>query len=181
MSTNKWERIHRSTLLDSPYMIVWQDSVRLPNGLVIDDYSLADLPDGVLVVATDENDNMIMFDEYKYAVDDTVLTFPAGGIDGDESVLEAAKRELLEETGYYSEEVELLSKLYPYPSKINHTDYIVRVKNAKKIADRRLEATESIGEVVLISASELKQLRKSGRINTSYVMAAVSLAFPEIY
>lgn len=162
-------------------MKVWEDTVKLPSGATVDDYSVVDLPDGVLVVATDTDNNMILFEEYKYAVDDTVLTFPAGGIDEGEDPAAAAVRELLEETGYESSEVEVMTSLYPYPSKIAHTNYIVRVKNAVKTSEHahsELE-TEHIGDIKLVPVTEISKLLSEGRFNTSYVLAAVALAFPE--
>jgi len=160
-------------------MSVYEDIVRLPSGAMVDDYSVVDLPDGVLVVATDEQDRLILFEEYKYAVDDTVLTFPAGGIDDDETPEAAALRELLEETGYVATEATLLSGNYPYPSKLTHINHIVRVTGAVKQKARQLEASEAIGEVQLIPKDEIADLLKSGRFNTSYMIAALALAFPE--
>jgi ADP-ribose pyrophosphatase len=162
-------------------MQVWEDTVRLPSGDVIDDFSVVDLPDGVLVVATDTQDRMILFEEYKYAVNDTVLTFPAGGIDEGETAVEAAARELLEETGYESSDIELLSKLYPYPSKLDHSNYIVRVKNATKVSDHNHSAIEAevIGDIQLIPLAQLRELRLAGRFNTTYNFAAIAIAFPE--
>lgn len=157
---------------------MWEDSVRLPNGTVIDDYSGVNLPNGILILATDEDNNLITFREYKYAVNDTILTFPAGGIGKDEDPIEAAKRELLEETGYESSEFELITKLYSYPSKIVHADYIVRAKNAKKVKDIHHEATESIGDVELIPVRDIYQAIKDGKFSTSYAVAAIAVAFP---
>lgn len=160
-------------------MAVYEDIVQLPSGAIVDDYSVVNLPDGVLVVATDESDNLILFEEYKYAVNDTVLTFPAGGIDGGETPEEAALRELLEETGYAATEAKLLSSNYPYPSKLIHTNHIVRVTGAIKSRSRQLEAVEAIGEVQLVPKAEIADLLKSGRFNTSYMIAGLALAFPE--
>ena len=174
-----WKRLERKEIYISPYMRVWEDTVELPSGKIIDDFSGVDLPDGVLVVATDADDNMILLEEYKYAIDDTILTFPAGGIDDNETPLEAAARELLEETGYVSTELETLVKEYPYPSKINQANYIVRAKNAKKVTTNSHEDTETISNVQLIPITELPKLRAAARFNTSYMIAAVGLAFPE--
>lgn len=175
-----WKQLERRTAYDSPYMTVWEDTVELPNGQVIDDFSGVDLPDGVLVVATDDEDNLLLFDEYKYAVNDTVLTFPAGGIDGDESPEQAALRELKEETGYEASEAMVLTHLYPYPSKIAHTNYVVRVTNASKVAELDHSTTEadSIGSLQRIPLNELPHLLAEGKFNTSYMVAALALAFP---
>ena len=54
MSLSSWERTHRETLLDTRFMKVYEDTVRLPDGNVIDDYTVVTLPSGVIVVATDE-------------------------------------------------------------------------------------------------------------------------------
>lgn len=159
-------------------MQVSLDTVKLPDGTVIEGYGVTHLPGGVIVVATDENDNLIMFEEYKYAVNDRVLTFPAGGIDAGETPETAAARELLEETGYQSTELQLLARLYPYPSKIDNANYIVRAANARKVTDVEHEPTETIGDIRLVPREELNNLRNEPFLNTTYMIAALTLAFP---
>ncbi|MDB5165258.1 MAG: hydrolase [Candidatus Saccharibacteria bacterium] len=182
MSNEKssWKRLNRKTLYDSRFMKMYEDTVELPSGHLMDDYSVVDLPDGVLVVATDEENNVLVIDEYKYAADDTFLTFVAGGIDGSESVLEAARRELVEETGYDTDDLELLAQLDVYPSKVIHKSSIVRARNIRKVTTTNHEASEGIGNIRLISPAELKSSLKGGKIKTTYMLAAIALAFPEI-
>jgi 8-oxo-dGTP pyrophosphatase MutT (NUDIX family) len=177
-NNGSWKRLARNTFHDTRFLKVHEDTVELPDGSVINDYSVMTLPDGVLVVATDENDKLILFREYKYAIDKMVLSFPAGGMDGDESPVEAAARELIEETGYGGGEVEYLAPLSVYPSKMEHITHIVRVKNAKKITDVKHEATEAIGEIELVSPDQISRLIKERQFDTTYMLAGLALAFP---
>lgn len=180
MAENKsWKTLKRDTILSTPFIDVWNDTIELPSGNVVDDYSVVGLADGVLVVATDQQDRLVMFDEYKYAIDKSILTMPAGKIDEGEAPVEAAIRELLEETGYSSDEVEYIAPLYVYPSKIKHTSHVVRVRNAVLRAPKQHEATELIGEIRLIPLDEIKILQAEGALNTTYVLSALALTLPQ--
>ena len=91
-------------------------------------------------------------------------------------MLDTAKKELLEETGYEASEVELISTLYEYPSKADHVVHIVRATNVKKIADVQHEQTESIGEVMLLTPETRKSV---GVFDTTYAVSALALTLPE--
>jgi 8-oxo-dGTP pyrophosphatase MutT (NUDIX family) len=171
-----WQRISRDTLIDTKFLKVYQDTVKLPSGDIFDDYTVASLSDGVVIVATDTEGKLITQFEYKYAIDKVILNLPSGGIEENESPIQAAIKELLEETGYTSNEVELVRTMYEYPSKLDHTLYIVRVKNAQKIQEVSHEPTESISMVNLISA-DMPDF--GGEFNTTYTVAALAVTLPE--
>lgn len=176
----RWNKISRKIIYKTKFINFFEDTVQLPSGQVFDDYSVINFTDSVIIVATDENDRILLFSEYKYAIDEEILTFPAGGIEGDQTPAEAALRELLEETGYTSTEVEVVGESRDYPLKIQHTDYIVRIKNAKKVQQAEHEATESIGEARLIPLNEINDLWQKGKFNCAYMTAALAHTFPEL-
>ena len=173
---DKWQQLDRKTLLDTRFMKVYQDTIQLPNGAVFDDYTVATLPSGVVVVATDPEGRLLTQFEYKYAIDKVILNLPSGSIENGKSPLEVAALELLEETGYESNELELIQTTYEYPSKLDHKLHIVRAKNAVKVKDVQHEATESISEVHLIT-SDMADF--GGVFDATYTIAALALTLPE--
>jgi len=172
----KWQRLDRKTLLDTKFMKVYQDTVELPTGAIFDDYTVATLPSGVVVVATDTEGRLITQFEYKYAIDKVILNLPSGSVENGRTPLEVAALELLEETGYQSNELELIRTTYEYPSKLDHQLHIVRAKNAVKVQEVAHEATESISEVHLITA-EMSDY--GGVFDTTYNITALALTLPE--
>jgi ADP-ribose pyrophosphatase len=171
-----WKRLSRKSLVDTKFLKVYEDTVELPNGTIFDDYTVAALPSGVVIVATDVEGKLLTQFEYKYAIDKIILNLPSGSVEDGDSVFVTAAKELLEETGYVSEELELIQETYEYPSKLSHSLYIVRAKNAKKVQDAVHEDSESISEVRLISADMQDY---GGVFDTTYNITALALTLPE--
>ena len=90
--------------------------------------------DSVIIVATDSNGNYIL--TFQTRINDKIIAeFPSGYIENGEDVIEAAKRELKEETGYVSDIVTLLDEFYYSVGIDNSICYIVRMKNSVKAFD----------------------------------------------
>lgn len=87
--------------------------------------------DSVIIVATDSNGNYIL--TFQTRINDKIIAeFPSGYIEDGEDVIEAAKRELKEETGYVSDNVTLLDESYYSVGIDNSVCCIVRMKNCVK-------------------------------------------------
>lgn len=171
----KWKRLNRNTLLDTKFLKVYADKVELPNGDIIEDYTVVEKPDFVMVIATDQSGNLIALREYKYAVDETLNTLPAGHIEKNESPLESAKRELEEETGYISDSWEELGYFYDYATKDCHKAFFVKACNAKKKGTIKHENTESI-TIRLIPIEQLKKEVKAGEWKANVTLATFVMA-----
>ena len=94
-----WETLSRQTILDhSKYLSIEEHVVELPDGQVIERWPWIITPDYVIVVAITTAGEFLCFRQTKYSVEGTSLAPTGGYIEPGEDPLEAAKRELLEET-----------------------------------------------------------------------------------
>lgn len=104
-TTEHWDVLRsREMYVAKPWMRVLQEQVRLPDGRLIDDYHRIELPDFVVVYAETARRQVVLERQYKHGPRRVGLTLPAGAVDPGEEPLAAAKRELVEETGYTAPE-----------------------------------------------------------------------------
>lgn len=175
-----WERIDRRTLVDTPFLQVYSDQIRLPNGSLIDDYTVIKKRDVVLVVASNTDGEILIQKEYRYAVDQTLWSLPGGQSDANETPEQTAARELLEETGYGGGEYTVVDTLYEYPTKDAHTITIVRAKGVSWQKEVVHEATEVISNQQWVSKDELKRQIQAGEWKTASAIAILIRALPEL-
>ena len=108
-----WRTQSRRVVFDRrPYLTVESHEVVLPDGRLLEDWSWVTVPDSVELLARTEAGLFICLRQTKYAVEGTTLAPVAGMIETGEPPLVAARRELLEETGYASEDWQSLGA-YP--------------------------------------------------------------------
>ncbi|HDD24489.1 MAG TPA: NUDIX hydrolase [Chloroflexi bacterium] len=96
-----WRTVSRRTVLEyRPYLVVEEHVVELPDGRVISHWPWVITPDYVNVVAITEHGKFLCFRQTKYGIGGLSLAPVGGYLEPGEPPLEAAQRELLEETGY---------------------------------------------------------------------------------
>jgi 8-oxo-dGTP pyrophosphatase MutT (NUDIX family) len=90
----------------------------------------------------------------------------------------AARKELLEETGYQTEEITLIGTAHPQPAVLNNRNFTFLATNAQKTAALDLDEGEDI-EVVLVPLVEIPRLIRGGEINNAMVILAFYWYFME--
>lgn len=171
-----WDRRDRRTLVDSKFIKVHEDSVILPGGQQIDDYTVVTFSNPVIVVAFDEHSRLLIMDEYRYALDEVMPAFPAGAVDESETPVEAARRELREETGYEADECTYIGELYEYPTKLTHKTYVVLARGLRKVAEPHYEATEQIEGIRFIPIEEVEEMIRTNTLKTAVLISAFYLS-----
>ena len=119
---------------------------------------------GAFVFALTRNNMVILVKQFRPGPNDFTLEVPVGGIDNDEKPIDAAKRELLEETGYLSDKIESIGWVYRSVYG-NAKNYFFLARNCHKVCEQNLDKNEEI-EVILKTVEEFKEhLNKSPHAN----------------
>ena len=127
---------------------------------------------GAVLIVPILGDEIIFIKEYAAAVDDYMITFPKGKIDKDESMYEAANRELQEEIGYKANDVKFIKKIHLAPGYINHVTYIMFAQN---LQSSNLPGDEpEVIEQIRVNKTELKKFLETSEIIDSRVYAALN-------
>jgi ADP-ribose pyrophosphatase len=159
-----WTVTHSRYVLTDRWLSVRADSCRTTAGQVVEPYYVFEDPDWVNIVALTDAQEVILVRQYRHGIGKTVLELPGGTIDPqDPSPLEAARRELLEETGYPSQHSHRWGGLSATPATHNNQTHGFLATGCSKVASPRLDESEEL-EVILKPAGELLQLVRGGEL-----------------
>lgn len=160
----RWKLVKSENILDAGWVSVRRDSVCLPNGQSIDDFYLVGIKNAAAVVAIDTKGNVILKNEYRYCYDRELIEIPAGVFEENETdSLTVAKRELLEETGYISEDWVYLGATIESSAKLTNYIHIYFARDCRKVAEQSLDSTEEM-EVMAIPFGEAVDMVMSNQI-----------------
>jgi len=127
--------------------------------------------DWVNIVALTKDRKVLMVSQYRHGSGEVSLEIPGGAVDPGEPPLDAAKRELREETGYESPQWQLLGSVRPNPAILNNTCHIYLALEAEKTTGLDLDEAEEL-EVSLHDLKEIPGMIRDGRIHHSLVIGA---------
>ena len=179
-SIEHWKTLQSQVVFDHKWYTLRRDHVELPNGLQMDDYFVSVRPDVVLTFPITADGHVLFVRQYKHAASDIFIELPGGVIDAHETdPKEAARRELLEETGYTSDDVELLLEVIDNPTKDTNKVYYYLVRNAREVAAQDLDESEHI-EVLKVPLQEVEQLVLSGQVHVAGSVALCLLALRKL-
>lgn len=160
-----WNVKKTEKLIENKWITVRKECVEISNGEQIDDFYSVTIPDAAAIVAITDDNKIILKKEYKHSAGEELIEIPAGMFEPEEKDgLQVAKRELLEETGYVSDEWKYLGDTVESSSKLTNRMHIYFATNCRKIAEQSLDKTEELEVVVvpfekaveMIMANEIK-------------------------
>jgi 8-oxo-dGTP pyrophosphatase MutT (NUDIX family) len=172
--TRRWKVLTSEPVLDRPWLEVRRQRIQLPNSHEIEFYLIGS-PSWAAVLATTVDGNVVMVEQYRHGVAAISRELPAGVIESHETPLQAAQRELREETGFVSDDWSLLAELCPEPTRHTASAHFFIARHARRAVEPKPDASEDIS-VVTRTPDELLADVREGRIVHAVHIAAILLA-----
>jgi len=166
-----WEVLDSKPLVDSPWLGVEAQTCKLPNGKIISPFYVVRQPDWVLILAQNTDQEWILGRQYRHGMRKWFLEFPAGIIDAGENPLQAAKRELLEETGFGGGEWKSLQTFSVNPDRQISRFHIVLAKGVELKSGTDFDDSEDIHQVRLTTDEVNNRIHNGGIEHPHHVLA----------
>lgn len=170
MKIEKWKILESRYLIRRPWLTARVDKVELPNGMVHPEYYVLEYPTWVNIIAVTTDGRFVMVEQYRHGLGDVFTELVAGVAEKGEEPLQAARRELLEETGFGGGEWQLYTVLSANPGSMNNLTYTFLATGVEKISAQHLDETEDIA-VRLLTTDEVKAMLLSDEMKQSLMAA----------
>lgn len=174
----RWEILRSEYLIRRPWLTARKDCVRMPNGVVNEEYYVLEYPDWVNVIAITADGKFLMERQYRHGLQWTGYEICAGVCEAGEDPLEAARRELYEETGYAGGEWQPHLTLSANTSTMTNLCHCFVATGVERVSSQHLEETEDI-TVHLLTAAEVRSLLLGNEIRQSLMAAPLWKYFAE--
>ena len=170
---NKPKRLSREVIYKSDWVNVYADKVKFPAGRVIDRHHMIEFAnEAVGVIVENSRRELLFVHAYRYTLDTVEWEIVTGGIDTGESIYEAAKREVFEESGYLTHDHRLVYSFNPTNGISDQTFHIVtcRAGSSSSEFDRN-----EIKETKWFSRNDVGQMINSKNIRDGFTLPAMLL------
>ena len=167
-----WNLKETRVLYDEKWLHLESRSYELADGTKIDPYYVTCPNDFVVIVAVTKEGEFLMERLYRPGVEQVMTEPPAGAVEPGEEPMEAAKRELLEETGYEAETVGFLCKIAPNAATISNYAWCYLARNVCRKGKQKLDDTEAL-EVFKMTEEEVIEGLRNGEFSQAVHVAAL--------
>ncbi len=170
-----WKLLEAEYIVDNKWIRFSSRKFQLPNGVTIPDYYIVEKPDIVIVVPLTYDGQTLIMREFERGVMEVGFKFPAGRVKKDESPIDAAQREFMEETGINIDKIIAIGTLDADPGWLTTKVHIF----AAEISTKDTQASNDPEELFEMEWTDFKSFGKMiscGEVHNIFVVAAYHLA-----
>ncbi len=138
------------------------------------EYVVIGAPEWVNVVALTPDRKLVLVKQFRFGIDDFSLEIPGGMVEPGEDPVDAAVRELKEETGYVGRRAKLMGAVHPNPAIQSNRCHLVLVEDARLAGATAWDPDEEI-EVSTEPVDKVLRWARSGRISHALVLCGLFL------
>jgi ADP-ribose pyrophosphatase len=156
-------RLSRTVIYENPWVNLYVDKVEFPSGRIIEKHHVLEFEKEAVAV---------LVHAYRYTTDSIEWEVPAGIVEPGEAIIEAAKREVREESGYETEDHELIYTFYPMNGISNKVFHIVHgyATGGTGVFDRN-----EVQEFKWVSKPEIQEMIRDRLVRDGYTLTALLL------
>lgn len=173
-----WKRIESKQIADCRVFRVREDVCRRDRDQSEHNFFVIENPDWVNIIALTKTDEVVLIEQFRHGSEEIILEIPGGMLDENEEPETAARRELVEETGYEADEFIFLGKSRPNPAIQNNTIYHFLAKNCEKSQETSFDEHEDV-ITKLVPYDEIKSLIENGEI--THALAVAGFYYTALY
>ncbi len=166
----KWKVLGTEYLFTRPWLTVRRDKVQLPNGKIHPEYYVLEYPMWINVIALTKDGKFVMVKQYRHGLGIVATELCAGVAEPGETPLQAAQRELLEETGFGGGDWELNMVISANPGSQNNLSYSFIAKGVERISGQHLDETEDV-RVEILTEDEVYDMLVRDELKQSLMVA----------
>lgn len=178
MLLKPWELLSSEIKADYRIFRLRVDRSRSPRTGEAHDFFVLESSDWVNVIPLTSEGQVVLVKQWRHATRSFTLEVPGGLLEPSDSPEEAARRELLEETGFAASKMSYLGFVEPNPAFLNNRCHTFLARDVQRVSELNQDEKEDI-EVLLRPMEEIPRLIREGAISHSLVVAAFYRLFME--
>lgn len=168
----KWQKLASEVIGNFRVFEIRQNTSLSPRTGKEHAFYVLDSADWVNVIPITPEGKVVMIHQFRHGAEEITMEIPGGVVDAsDASPAESARRELLEETGYDTDNILQIGEVTPNPAILSNRCYTFLARDVKLIQKPALDSSEDIA-IELFDLEAIPTMIQSGRINHALVVAA---------